>query len=70
MKRNFFAIPPGAEVDDRVIAALVAAALAFAAPVAAQQAAEKAATIGMTPDQARALAQGIIAAAKKAEAHQ
>ena len=32
--------------------------------------AKEVATIGMTPDQARALAQGIIAAADRAEAHQ
>ena len=39
-------------------------------PSPLQQAAEKAATIGMTPDQARALAQGIIAAADRAEGKQ
>ena len=32
--------------------------------------AREAATIGMTPEQARTLAQGIIAAADRAEAHQ
>ena len=46
------------EIEDRVLIRVV------------DRVAEEAVTIAMTPDQARALAAGIVAAAENAEAHQ